>query len=122
MNRKNAVITLLLLAILGATIGVGTVSAQENDDIQIIDLDEIDEGLEDDEMEVTDFDQALDYFDDYYPYNSDQAIDHEENGSQSQEAAAGSIPMQPTGIPLLPALISVFMIFSGLLKSAKYKF
>lgn len=110
MRIKNALITLTLLLMLGAAIGVGTVSAQENEDgdIEIIDLDE---GNTDENVETTDFDPALDY-----------DIMEDSTESEGQEASAGSVPMQPTGIPLLPALISALMISSGLLVGARYKF
>lgn len=110
MRIKNALITLTLLLMLGATIGVGTVSAQENEegDIEIIDLDE---GNLDENVETTDFDPALGH-----------DIMNDPAESEGQEAAAGSVPMQPTGIPLLPALISALMISSGLLAGARYKF
>lgn len=57
MRVKNALVALLLLCVLGAAIGVGTVSAQESDeDIELIDLDE---GLEDDADNVEDFDESF---------------------------------------------------------------
>ncbi|BDH80237.1 hypothetical protein MTTB_p170 (plasmid) [Methanothermobacter tenebrarum] len=109
MRIKNALITLMLLAILGASISVGTVVAQENNDEEIIideseDLNEDvenDEGLEED---LTNFEPAID------------------TESEGQEAAAGTVPMQPTGAPLLPVILSVTLIATGLLASVRYKF
>ncbi|MDI9624124.1 MAG: hypothetical protein QFX38_04495 [Methanothermobacter sp.] len=99
-----------LLLMLGVAIGMGTVSAQKNEegDIEIIDLDE---GNLDENVEATDFDSALDH-----------DIMNDPAESEGQEAVAGSVPMQPTGVPLLPALISALMISSGLLVGARYKF
>lgn len=94
-----------MLVALGATICLGTVSAQENEegDIEIIDFDEgLDENL-------TDFDPAI---------NTDTMMNSTEG--ESQEATAGSVPMQPTGTPILPALISASMISVGIIAGAKY--
>lgn len=111
MRIKNALITLALLVMLGAAIGVGAVSAEDQEgndqDIEIIDLDE---GNPDENVEATDFDPALDH-----------DIMKDPTEGEGQKAATGSVPMQTTGVPLLPALISALMISSGLLSSARYR-
>jgi len=102
LRVKNVLVTLLLLCVLGATIGVGTVSAQENDeDIELIDLDE---GLEDD----ADNGESDESFED------DGEVEKTSLDQSGGDVVAESVPMQPTGIPMTYAILSVFMTLSGL--------
>lgn len=109
MRMKNVLITLMLLVVLGASIGTGTVAAQENDeDIELIDLDE---GLEDD-ADNGESDES---------FENDGEVEKTSLDQSSGDVVAGSVPMQPTGAPILPALFSTFMILSGLLAGTRYK-
>lgn len=103
MRVKNALVTLLLLCVLGAAIGADTVTAQENDeDIELIDLDE---GLEDDADNVEDFDES---------FEDDGEVEKTSLDQSGGDVVAESVPMQPTGVPMTYAIISVFMTLSGL--------
>jgi hypothetical protein len=96
-------VTLLLLCVLGAAIGVGTVSTQESDeDIELIDLDE---GLEDDVDDGEDFDES---------FEDDGEVEKTSLDQSGGNVVARFVPMQPTGIPMTYAILSVFMTLSGL--------
>jgi len=103
LRVKNAVVALLLLCVLGAAIGVGTVSAQESDeDIELIDLDE---DFEDNVDDGEDFDES---------FEDDGEVEKTSLDQSGGDVVAGSVPMQPTGVPMTYAILSVFMTLSGL--------